>query len=55
MKELLAMEISKVLVTCDSDNIASQKVILHNDGVLENQTYDEDGIAINRYWINNVE
>jgi len=55
LKELLAMEISKVLVTCDSDNIASQKVILHNDGVLENQTYDEDGIAINRYWINNVE
>lgn len=54
LKELLAMGISKILVTCDFDNIASQKVILHNNGVLENQTYDEDGIAINRYWIDNM-
>lgn len=55
LKELLAMGIIKILVTCDSDNIVSQKVILHNGGVLENQTYDEDGIAINRYWIENME
>jgi predicted acetyltransferase len=54
LKELLEMGISKVLVTCDSDNIASQKVILHNNGVLENQTVDEDGIEINRYWIDNI-
>jgi len=55
LKKLLEMKISKALVTCDCDNIASQKVILHNGGVLENQTYDEDGIAINRYWIDNTE
>lgn len=53
LKKLLAKGIYNVLVTCDSDNITSQKVILHNGGVLENQTYDEDGVAINRYWINN--
>lgn len=52
--KLSSMKIIKILVTCDSDNIASQKVILHNGGVLENQTYDEDGIAINRYWIDNT-
>ncbi len=54
LEKLSAMEIFKVLITCDSDNIASQKVILYNGGVLENQTYDEDGIAINRYWIDNT-
>lgn len=53
LKKLSAMGISNVLVTCDSDNVTSQKVILHNGGVLENQTYDEDGVAINRYWIDN--
>lgn len=51
LKELSAMKISRVLVTCDSDNVLSQKVILHHGGVLENQTHDEDGVAINRYWI----
>lgn len=54
LKKLKEMGITKVLVTCDSDNIPSQKVILHNNGVLENQTLDEDGIEINRYWIDNI-
>lgn len=54
LEQLSAMGIFKVLVTCDSDNLASQKVILYNGGILENQTYDEDGIAINRYWIDNA-
>lgn len=54
LKKLSAMGIFKVLVTCDSDNIASQKVILHNGGVLENQTVDEDGIPIHRYWIDSA-
>lgn len=54
VEKLSSMGILKILVTCDSDNIASQKVILHNGGALENQTYNEDGIAINRYWIDNT-
>ncbi|MGL6105005.1 GNAT family N-acetyltransferase [Romboutsia sp.] len=53
LKKLSEMGIEKTLVTCDTDNIESQKVILYNGGVLENQTYDEDGISINRYWIDN--
>ena len=54
LEKLSAMGIFKILVTCDSDNIVSQKVILYNGGILENRTYDEDGIAINRYWIDNT-
>ena len=43
----------RVLITCDTDNIASMKVILHNGGVLENTT-DEPELKVqkNRYWIN---
>ncbi|SJZ93976.1 GNAT family N-acetyltransferase [Anaerorhabdus furcosa] len=54
LKKLLEMGIEKVLVTCDFDNYASQKVILNNGGVLENQALDEDGITVNRYWIDNT-
>ena len=53
LEKLQSMNISKVLLTCDADNIASQKVILKNGGVLENQIIDEDGVLVNRYWINN--
>ncbi len=51
LDKLLKMGIKKVLVTCDTDNVISQKVILRNNGILENQTVDEDGVPINRYWI----
>ena len=53
LEKLFEMKIYKVLVTCDSDNTLSRKVIEYNGGVLENQTYDENGISINRYWIDN--
>lgn len=43
--------ITKVLVTCNPDNIASKKTILANGGIFESQvTTNELGI-INRYWI----
>lgn len=42
--------LKKVLITCNKDNIASAKTILHNCGVLENEA--EDGYHIvQRYWI----
>lgn len=53
LEKLQSMNVSKVLVTCDADNFASQEVILKNGGVLENQIIDEDGVLVNRYWINN--
>ncbi len=40
----------KALVTCDSRNIASQKTILKNSGVLENQIQHQSRLT-NRYWI----
>lgn len=54
LEKLSEMKVEKVLVTCDFDNYASQKVILNNGGVLENQTHDEDGVLVNRYWIDNI-
>ena len=45
----------RVLLTCDSDNIASRKTILKNGGVLENEIEDTVGLSsggrIQRYWI----
>jgi predicted acetyltransferase len=42
--------IAKILVTCDSKNIASEKVILANGGKLEN-CVPFDNRVIKRYWI----
>lgn len=45
----------KVLITCDKDNIGSERTILTNSGVLENEVEDVPGIGkcgiIRRYWI----
>ena len=46
---------SKVLLTCDKKNEASQKTILKNGGVLEKEIPDTVGLSesgiIQRYWI----
>ena len=44
------MGIRRALITCDEDNLASRRVIERCGGVLENQTEDEDGVPIRRYW-----
>ena len=47
-----ALGIHRVLVTCDADNIASQRVILKNGGVLDSESYSEQaGRVTQRYWI----
>jgi len=44
--------ISRVLVTCDKDNVASAKVIQKNGGVLEDErTVIKTGKVKQRYWI----
>ncbi|MBP3041024.1 GNAT family N-acetyltransferase [Bacillaceae bacterium Marseille-Q3522] len=43
--------ITRVLITCDKDNIASAKTILHNGGLMENEVA-ENGEIVQRYWIN---
>ena len=44
--------ISKVLMVCDKDNVASAKTIIKNGGVLQNEFVDEKGKLQQRYWIN---
>jgi len=47
-----AMGLDRVLVTCDTDNVASVRVIEANGGVLENQLIsNRSGKRISRYWI----
>jgi predicted acetyltransferase len=42
--------VDKVLITCNYDNIASEKTILANGGVFEKDIY-VDGNRMKRYWI----
>ncbi|WP_257348503.1 GNAT family N-acetyltransferase [Pseudalkalibacillus decolorationis] len=43
--------LEKVLVTCNKDNKGSERTILKNGGVLENEFSEEDGNIVRRYWI----
>ena len=49
------MNINRVLLACDKENIGSAKTIIANGGVLENEVTDEVGLSksgtIQRYWI----
>ncbi len=43
----------KILCICDNDNYASEKVILKNGGIFENELYDPDEkVTVKRFWIN---
>jgi predicted acetyltransferase len=45
------MVLDRVLVTCDTDNVASVRVIEVNGGVLENPLLsNRSGKMISRYW-----
>ncbi|MGM9605718.1 MAG: GNAT family N-acetyltransferase [Faecousia sp.] len=43
--------ISRVLMTCDKDNIGSAKSIINNGGILENEIVNGEGKLVQRYWI----
>ena len=46
------MGLDRVLVTCDTDNLASVRIIEANGGVLQNQSVsNRSGKMISRYWI----
>lgn len=46
------MGMDKVLLVCDDDNYASEKVILHNGGQYEDARYDAaEAVNVKRYWI----
>jgi len=45
------LNIYKVLITCNKNNIASEKTILKHGGVFENEEAEDDGNITKRYWI----
>ena len=50
LEECRKLGIDRVLMVCDSDNVASAKTIIRNGGVMENEV-EVDGIVEQRYWI----
>ena len=50
LMECRKMGLSKVLMVCDQENIASARTIQKNGGVLENEV-TVDGVPEQRYWI----
>ncbi|WP_259416003.1 GNAT family N-acetyltransferase [Bacillus toyonensis] len=45
------LNIEKVLVVCDKVNTGSEKTILHNGGLRDDDFIEEDGNIVRRYWI----
>ncbi|AXK19454.1 TPA: GNAT family N-acetyltransferase [Bacillus toyonensis] len=45
------LNIEKVLVVCDEANTGSEKTILHNGGLRDDDFIEEDGNIVRRYWI----
>ncbi|MEE1296423.1 MAG: GNAT family N-acetyltransferase [Bifidobacterium sp.] len=46
-----AMGLPRLLLTCHDGNLASERTILANGGVLENVVDDGDGGRVKRFWI----
>jgi len=52
LKEAKKLDLKKVLVTCDSYNLGSKKIIESNGGVFENELFiDDSNVGKLRYWI----
>lgn len=52
LEETKKLDIKRVLITCNTKNIASSKVIENCGGILENTVVKADE-ELKRYWINN--
>jgi predicted acetyltransferase len=50
LKKCVALGLKRVLIICHKENIASEKVILKNGGVYEDERIYKE-ICIHRYWI----
>jgi len=51
-KRYAMLALDRVLITCNSDNIASARVIQKNGGVFENEIIsDLSGKPVSRYWV----
>ena len=53
LEEAKKLNIKNVLITCNINNKASEKVILNNGGIYENNYFEEiENETYKRYWIN---
>jgi predicted acetyltransferase len=44
------LNITRALITCDKENIASARTIMGNGGVFDSESV-EDGVVFQRYWL----
>ena len=52
LRQAQALGLSRVLLTCDRDNLASARVIQRNGGVLASEGYSsQTATVVSRYWI----
>lgn len=45
------LDINRVLITCDKDNVGSAKVAINNGATLEDEILENDRNILQRYWI----
>ena len=42
----------RILIVCDEDNVASEKVIIKNNGIYEDKLFDQsEDVFVKRFWI----
>ena len=51
LDKMRELDIPKALVTCNENNIGSEKVIIKNGGVRDNDFLESHGNIVKRYWI----
>ena len=51
LEEARTLQLERVLLTCDPDNIASARIIVKNGGVFEVDEDPEPRMPVSRYWI----
>ncbi|WP_172370953.1 GNAT family N-acetyltransferase [Sporosarcina jiandibaonis] len=51
LDQMRGLGIQKALVTCNEDNIGSEKAIIKNGGVRDNDFLESHGNIVKRYWI----
>ena len=51
LNECKKLELKRVFITCDKNDIGSTKTIINNGGILESEFVEEDGEIGQWYWI----
>ncbi|KXH81988.1 GNAT family N-acetyltransferase [Sporosarcina sp. HYO08] len=51
LEKIKGLGIEHALVTCDADNIASEKVIRKNGGVEDEDFIEDNGNVVKRFWV----